>query len=135
MESLQDRIIRHEGLRLLPYTCTAGRLTIGVGRNIQDIGISKEEAYHMLDNDIDRVKQQLKTNLSWVLSLDEARKNVLIEMCFQLGINRLMTFKKMLNACRDGDYALASSEMTNSAWHTQTPKRCDELALIMLDGK
>lgn len=129
-ETLRDMIIRHEGIRLKPYRDSLGVLTIGVGRNLEK-GLSEEEVFFLLNNDITNVKYEVNKNFPWVLGLDEARMNVIYNMCFQLGINRLSLFRKMLSACRDGDYETAANEMINSMWHKQTPKRCEELATIM----
>lgn len=133
IETLRDRILRHEGLRLKVYKDSIGYDTIGVGRLLSN-GISQDEAMLMLDNDIERAKIQVNKELPWVLGLDEIRQNVLIEMCFQLGINRMMLFKHMISACRDGDYDKAANEMINSAWHMQTSARCEELANLMRKG-
>lgn len=133
-ETLRQRILRHEGLRLRAYKDTVGKLTIGVGRNIQDKGISEEEALYLLDNDIAEVKEQVGKALPWTLGLNEPRQEVLFEMCFQLGLAGLLGFKNTLAAIRDGNYAKAASGMLQSAWHTQTPGRCEELAEIMLNS-
>lgn len=129
--SLLERIKEHEGLRLKPYRCTAGKLTIGYGRNIEDRGISREEAEYLLVNDIANCKAQVLKEFPWSVGLDNARREVLIEMCFQLGINRLSLFTKMLRALQSGNYAKAADEMLDSAWHKQTPKRAETLANIM----
>lgn len=133
METLRDRVLRHEGIRLKVYKDSLGYDTIGVGRLLSN-GISQEEAMFMLDSDLKRCKIQVSSELPWTLGIDDARRDVLIEMCFQLGINRLLTFKRMISAMRDGFYEQAAKEMLNSAWHAQTPKRCEELALIMERG-
>ncbi len=134
METLEERITRHEGLRLAPYRDTLGKLTIGVGRCLDTKGISRDEALYLLSNDIAYVREHVATAMPWILGLDDARKDVLFEMAFQLGISGLMGFPKMLAAIRDHDYNKASQEMINSTWHKQTPKRCEELAQIMMDG-
>ena len=132
--NLRDSLLRHEGEKLRPYRCTAGKLTIGVGRNLEDRGITHEEAMYLLDNDIALVKQQVAKEFPWILGLDEIRKDVIYEMCFQLGINRLSLFQKMLSAVREGDYGRAATEMLNSNWFRQTPGRCKELSEIMRNG-
>jgi lysozyme len=134
MESLRDRIIRHEGIRLKLYKDSLGYLTIGVGRCIELRGISEDEAFYMLNNDLLNSKREVNENMPWVLGLDEMRLNVLYEMSFQLGFNRLSLFKKMLSAMREGDFNRAADEMLDSAWHRQTPKRCEELAKIIRNG-
>lgn len=133
-ESLRDMIIRHEGIRAKPYRDSLGVLTIGVGRNLEK-GLSEDEIFYLLNNDINNAKYEVNKNFPWVLGLDEARLNVIYNMCFQLGINRLSLFRKMLAACRDGDYETAADEMLNSMWHKQTGKRCEELATIMRKGE
>lgn len=134
METLHDRIVRHEGLRLKPYKDSLGYLTIGVGRCLDTNGITKDEAFYMLDNDISRVKREVAKEFPWIIGLDETRQEVLYEMCFQLGINRMSLFKRMIAALRDGRYDDAAEEMLDSGWHKQTPKRCEEMALIMKRG-
>lgn len=131
MNQLQKQLVAFEGLRLLPYECTAGKTTIGVGRNIEDIGITEEEAMILLDNDIARVRGELDRAIPWWHSLTETRRNVLIDMCFNLGINRLMQFKKALSAIESGDYELGATEMLDSAWSQQVGARSHKLAEAM----
>ena len=86
MNRIKAQLVRHEGLRLKPYCCTAGKLTIGVGRNLDDRGISQKEAYAMLERDILDFEQQLLDEIPDVYnSLDEVRKSVLLNLCFNLG--------------------------------------------------
>ena len=58
MNRIKAQLVRHEGLRLKPYRCTAGKLTIGIGRNLDDCGISQTEAYLLLENDIRNCEKQ-----------------------------------------------------------------------------
>jgi lysozyme len=132
--TLRERIISHEGIRLKPYHDSLGYLTIGVGRCLEGHGISKDEALYMLDNDIARVKRETVQAMPWLIGLDDIRQEVIYEMVFQLGINRTLLFKKMLNAVREGDYEKAAQEMISSVWRKQTPARCEELANIMKRG-
>lgn len=134
METLQQRLVRHEGLRLIPYRDTLGKLTIGIGRCLDTRGITEDEAMILLNNDIENVKNNIAKSCPFVLGLDQTRQDVLYEMCFQLGLNGILKFPKMLAAMRDHDYETAASEMLNSAWHAQTPARCEELAELMLNG-
>lgn len=131
MQELINQLIRHEGLRLKPYRCTAGKLSLGIGRNIDDNGITEAEAIMLLMNDIDRCKWELATALPWASRLDKLRYNVLINMCFNMGISRLLSFKKMLKALKEGNYDIASLEGMDSRWAKQVGKRADELMLIM----
>lgn len=131
---LTERLIKHEGLKLKPYTCPAGKLTIGVGRNLEDRGITEDEALYLLKNDILNCRNQCYTSFHWFGDLDEVRQDVLIEMCFNLGISRLKGFKKMLKACELKHYTLASQEMLSSLWARQVGNRAKKLADIMRKG-
>ncbi len=126
-------IKEHEGLRLKPYECTAGKLSIGYGRNLDDNGISEVEANALLDNDLDSVCLRLESQDFWP-SLCAARQAVLMDMCFNLGWPRLSGFRKMLAALRIADYAGAAKEMEDSAWFRQVGKRAKTLQKIMLTG-
>jgi lysozyme len=131
MNHLQKQLCLHEGVKLEPYKCTAGKLTIGVGRNIEDIGISEEEAMFLLDSDIARVRDELDRALPWWSGLSEARRNVLIDMCFNLGISRLLQFKNALTAIEEGRYDDGATEMLDSRWAKQVGARAENLAEAM----
>lgn len=122
-----------EGLRLHPYRCTAGRLTIGYGRNLEDVGISKEEAESLLLADIERVEKSLQS-LKAYRDLDEVRQGVLINMCFNLGKSKLMQFKRMWSAISRGCYQEAAAEMMDSLWAHQVGQRAWRLADQMIKG-
>lgn len=132
---LMDQLHRHEGLRLHPYRCTAGKLTIGIGRNLEDVGITAVEADVLLANDLIRVVEDLRRNYSAFDRLDNVRKFVLIDMCFNLGISRLRMFKKMFAAIDEQDWTLAAAEMVDSRWCSQVGERCKTLKLMMETGK
>ena len=128
-----ELIKKHEGLRLKPYKCTAGKLTIGYGRNLEDNGISRYEADQMLFSDIQKCYTEL-VKLPFWNQLNEARKAVLLDMCYNLGITRMKTFKKMLAALEVGAYNRAAKEMLDSKWAFQVKTRATELAEIMKTG-
>ena len=131
----KNQLIKHEGLVLNPYKCTSGALTIGVGRNLDARGISKAEAMYMLDNDLKECINQLQTHLSDIyVTLNETRRLVLVNMCFNLGIFGLLQFRKTLAFLRAKDYESASKEMLNSKWATQVGNRAKELAEMMRKG-
>lgn len=133
-ELLRSQLERHEGLRLKPYLDTVGKLTVGYGRNLEDVGISRDEADFMLDNDIDMIEAQLET-IDEYLSLDPVRQTVLANMGFNLGFYGLMKFKKMWAAIGRQDWQNASWEMRNSKWARQVGYRASELAKIMETGE
>lgn len=126
-----DRIKRHEGLRLKPYRCTAGKLTIGYGRNLEDNGITEEEAHFLLMNDLEKSWDECCKAFSWISKMDKIRQGVIVELCFNMGLGRLKGFKKMLAACERGDYETASVEMLDSLWARQVGQRAKTLADIM----
>ena len=134
MDKLKEMITLHEGLRLSPYKCTAGKLTIGVGHNLDDKPISKEAAMMILDDDIHDCFLDLNRSLPFWTSLDEVRQAVLIDMCFNLGISRLLGFKNFLSALEEGDYERASAEMLDSRWADQVGQRAERLSEMMISG-
>ena len=132
-----NQIKRHEGLSLYPYKCTSGKITIGFGRNIEDRGISEAEADFMLMNDINNCIDEL-SNCKYANTynlLDEVRKSVLINMCFNIGLPSLIKFKKMWAALSVGNYETAADEMRDSRWFEQVPRRASELIQQMRTGK
>lgn len=124
----------HEGERLKPYRCTAGKLTIGVGRNLEDRGITAEESAYLLNNDIEREWKALKTALPWVTGLNDVRQRVLLDMAFNLGIDGLLQFKNTLATVQRGDYERAASMMLDSLWARQVKGRATRLAEMMKTG-
>jgi lysozyme len=136
MDRIKEQLVRHEGLRLKPYHCTAGKLTIGIGRNLDDSGISQSEAYVMLINDIMNCEKQLQSKIPDIYnSLDEVRKSVLLNMCFNLGINGLLGFKNTLAFVKAGDWERAANNMLVSKWAKQVGRRAIELSELMRKGK
>lgn len=136
MDRIKEQLVRHEGLRLRPYRCTAGKLTIGIGRNLDDCGISQSEAYVMLINDIMNCEKQLQAKIPDIYNgLDEVRKSVLLNMCFNLGINGLLGFKNTLAFVKVGDWERAANNMLVSRWAKQVGRRAIELSELMRKGK
>lgn len=136
MDRIKEQLVRHEGLRLKPYRCTAGKLTIGIGRNLDDCGISQSEAYVMLINDIMNCEKQLQSKIPNIYNgLDEVRKSVLLNMCFNLGINGLLCFKNTLAFVKAGDWERAANNMLASKWAKQVGRRAIELSELMRKGK
>jgi lysozyme len=129
--SLKDLLMKHEGLRLKVYTDTAGIATIGCGRNLEDVGITREEAMYLLDNDIKRVLNDCWHHLPWFGDLSQERQYVIIDMVFNLGIHGFLKFKKMIAAIEKENWQEAAREMINSQWAAQVGQRAAELAAIM----
>lgn len=150
LERIKEQLVRHEGLRLKPYRCTAGKLTIGYGRNLDDCGISQTEAYVLLENDIQNCEKQLVDEIPEIYyGLDEVRKSVLLNMCISipqsrfaplrepcyLGINGLLGFKNTLAFVKAGDWERAANGMLASKWAKQVGRRAIELSELMRKGK
>ena len=135
MESLEERIKRHEGVRLFPYKCTAGKLTVGYGRNLDDKGITPQEADYLLTNDLAKCEREYFDLPRAVRGrCNEVRTGVLVEMIFQLGFGGVTRFQRMFQAIQNDDFAQAAEEMLDSRWAQQTPKRCREMAELMRTG-
>lgn len=130
-----SQLTRDEGIRLYPYLDTVGRTTIGIGRNLTDVGISTDEADYLLANDIARAKANLEEALPWTSGLDSARQGALINMAFNLGIGGLMGFRNFLSAMQVGDWATAATEMLQSKWATQVRARAQRLSKQVETGE
>lgn len=126
--TLSKQLMKHEGLRLKPYTDSVGKLTIGIGRNLDDVGISKQEALAMLTHDIDTARNELLTHYPSFEQLSPTRMDACINMVFNMGIARFSGFKRFIKALLDHDYELAAIEMLDSKWARQVGYRATELA-------
>jgi len=141
MNRLVEMIARHEGRNLdgngrhKAYRDSLGIMTIGYGRNLDERGISEDEARYLLANDVADHRNELIVHLPWVQGLDEVRQAALVDMAFNIGIPRLMGFKKMLAACREKDWITAAKEMLDSRWAEQVGFRAVELAEMMKSGE
>ena len=133
--SLRDQLIRDEGLRLMPYTDTTGHITIGVGRNLSDAGISNSEAMAMLENDVARTVSRLLDACPWVAQLDAPRHAVLVGMAFNLGVVGLLQFRQFLACVQAGNWELAAHEMLSSKWAEQVGARAHRLAQQIETGQ
>lgn len=134
---LKSELIKHlivdEGLRNKPYRDTKGILTIGVGRNLER-GLSNEECIFLLNNDIHDAINDLSNSLNFFNSLDQPRQFVLINMCFNIGLTKLLGFRMTLGFIENGLYEKAAKEMLNSKWASDVGKRAIRLAQIMQTG-
>ena len=125
----------HEGVEHKPYKCTAGYLTIGVGRNIEERGLSDDEIDYILSNDVNIATDELVESFDWYADLDPIRQRVVIDMVFNLGMPRFKQFKNMITAIETGDYVQASIEMMDSRWAEQVGLRASRLAEMMETGE
>lgn len=119
---------RDEGLRLKPYLDSVGILTIGYGRNLHDVGISKAEAEALLRADVEVAEAELDRVLPWWRDLPEPAARGLQNMVFNLGLPRLLKFSRMLAALKSGDYEAAAVESLDSEWAGQVGDRAERIA-------
>ena len=126
---------RHEGFRRHPYVDTVGKLTVGYGRNLDDVGLTQDEAAMLLEADVTRAIAACLQTWPWLSGLDDVRSAVIVEMAVNLGIDGLKGFRKMLAACEKGDFATAEAEALDSVWRTQVGARAYRLARQLGSGK
>jgi lysozyme len=133
MSDVQQWIKRCEALKLQMYIDTTGNPTIGWGRNLRK-GISPDEAELMFQNDFKETLAELEP-CEWYTSLPYGVKNAIINMNFNLGINKLLQFKRMITALTVKNYTLAAQEALDSLWATQVGQRAKDVAVMIRSGK
>lgn len=133
-EQLKKEIMFDEGLKLKPYLCSEGKLTIGIGRNLESVGITKAEAFYLLNNDIERVELDLDRSFTWWRNMSERRQRALANMCFNLGLPTLLGFKKTLSAMERGDFETAANEALDSKWAKQVKDRALRISKMIKEG-
>lgn len=133
-ERLRAQLSTHEGRKLKPYVDTVGKVTIGVGRNLTDRGITDAECDLLLDNDI-QFAELFAQSYDWYATLSEARQAVILDMEFNLGPTRFAGFKKMIAAIETKDWDGAAREMESSRWAEQVGGRAQHLAIMMRSGE
>jgi lysozyme len=133
--SLKDQLLRDEELRLKPYKDSVGKLTIGVGRNLDDDGISVQEAGVLLANDIAAATIAVEQAFPWTDALDDIRRCAVVNMAFNLGIRGLSQFTDFLGKLQAGKFPEASAAMLDSLWAKQVGARATRLAKQILTGE
>ena len=127
-EKLYADLKLDEGLRLKPYRDSVGKLTIGIGRNLDDNGISEQEATNMFYNDISRTSAELDDRIPWWRDMPEPVQRGICNMAFNLGWPRLSQFRMMLAALEVGDWTAAAAEALDSTWAKQVGDRAKRIA-------
>ena len=131
LSQVRKRLIEHEGIKLKPYHCTAGKLTIGVGRNLDDRGISQATATQMLEEDIEIVLDELKRALPFWDKLEWNYKEALVDLAFNMGVPRLMMFRNMLSAIEADEPDKAAEELLDSRYASQVGIRASNIAALL----
>ena len=137
-QRLTDMLIKHEGSKSHAYMCTANKVTVGVGRNIDPeggIGLTKDEISFLLKNDIERVEDELSRRLPWILELSDVRIDALIDICFNLGLPRFLKFAKALDALEQREYDRAADEFMDSRWAKQVGQRAVTVSNMIRTGE
>lgn len=138
-DPIAGMLIEDEGLRLKPYRCPAGKLTIGVGRNLDDVGITQEEAMLLLDNDLNVCRNDLRGLFGGDLwdTMAVARRAALTNMRFNLGAAGFRNFVGMIEAVRAGKWSQASAEALDSKWAREDvqPPRSQRIARMLASGE
>ena len=138
MEKLIAMLKRHEGVETHAYECSEGKVTVGVGRNIDQeggIGLSDDEVDYLLQNDIERVVKELAAEYPWFSDLDDVRRDAMVDISFNLGATRLRLFKRALAAMETGKYKEAATEFLDSKWARQVGGRALELTDMISSGE
>ena len=148
--TISQRLLLHEGLRLKPYYCSKGKQTIGIGRCLDTNPLSPEESkvvgdwqhgitkgavMYLLRNDVKRINRELKKQVDFFADLDSERQYALIDMAFNLGVNGLLKFKKMLKALCRGNYEQAAAECLNSSYAHTVGIRAKRIAELIRTGQ
>jgi len=144
-EKLKQQIIFEEGRRLKVYTCTEGHRTIGIGHNLDALPnqnackipdeITDEQCDAIFGTDVYSILNDLSVRFPTIEKLDYARRDALINMAFQLGINSFMQFKGMLKAVKFQDWDVAHAHALDSLWAKQTPARAKRVAGQLKSGE
>jgi lysozyme len=132
--ALSAQLTVDEGKRTRIYLDSVGKWTGGVGRNLSDRPFSDDEIALMLANDIAIAEHELDRALPWWRSMTEARQQALCNMCFNLGIDRLLGFKKALMFLQAGRWDAAATEFLDSKWAKQVGARADRIADAIRKG-
>lgn len=134
-ETLEEFIARHECKggkpNLKMYPDSKGILTIGYGHNLRDKPITKKAADQIFQDDLTDVQLEVTHAFPWYADLSTARQWVILDMCFNLGLDGLRGFTKFLQAVEMGAYETAAAEMIDSQWYAQVKNRGVELVQMM----
>ena len=137
-DKLIEMLKIHEGVETHAYKCSASKITIGVGRNIDPeggIGLQEDEIDYLLQNDIDRIITELDFEYDWISDLNEARQDAMVDISFNLGQTRLRKFQQALTAMSKSDWDTAADEFMDSKWSKQVGNRAKELTGIIRSGE
>lgn len=127
-DQITRQLMRDEGSsirhgRHLPYVDTVGKTTIGYGRNLTDRGLSEDETRLMLENDIVGCIGELASTFPWFEKLDEPRQGAMVNLCFNLGLTKLLKFPVFLSYMKIGNWEQAAVSLLQSRYAEQVGNR------------
>lgn len=135
LDKLKAQLCSEEGRKNKVYTDGRGIPTIGIGRNLRDVGLSDDEIDYLFQNDEARIQHELAANLPWVFDLDEVRLRTFYDLCFNMGIETLLTFSNTLALSRTGNWDSAADELQNSKWYLEVGDRGSKIVSMLRTGQ
>ena len=138
MKKLIEQLSIHEGVKKFAYKCPAGKITVGIGRNIDSdggLGLSDDEIIYLLRNDISRIDEELTNAFRFYKELDRVRKDAMINICFNLGLTRLRSFREALGRMEKKEYPEAAVEFLDSLWASQVGQRALDVTYMIQHGE
>ena len=131
MKDLLEKIKHHEGFVEHVYDDSLGIPTIGYGFAIKDLILDEDIAEDILMRKLERLKRNANSRFKWLEDMPIVVQEVILNMCYQLGITGVSKFRKAISALQEGDWNEAADEMLDSLWARQTPNRATELSDIV----
>ena len=128
---LLKEIKKHEGFKSKVYKCTEGYDTIGYGFAIKDLELTEDIAELILMRKLSELQIRVSNTFDWYMDSRKKVQDVVINMCYQLGILGFSKFKKTIYYLETEQFEEAADEMLDSLWHKQTPSRSQELSDII----
>ncbi len=132
-EALKNMLMVNEGVKSKPYLCSKNYTSVGVGRNLDTVGLREDEIMYLLENDIDEVISGLNREFPEWQYLPHDARLVICDMTFNLGIKGLMKFKNMISCLLDEDFEGAAYEIENSRYYSQVKKRAMRNIALLLE--
>ena len=132
-KNIIENVKKNEGFEPRPYKCPTGHDTIGYGFKMSDLYIEEDIAHEMLVRILSHKEKQMRDTFDWIDDMPILFQEVVLNMCFQMGVNGVSKFKKMIRAMKNEKWADAANEMLDSKWaRSDSPNRAKELSDIVI---
>tara|TARA_R100001015_G_C4473539_1_gene56403 strand:+ start:45 stop:473 length:429 start_codon:yes stop_codon:yes gene_type:complete len=128
LQNVVDEIKKHEGFRSKVYKCTEGYDTIGYGFAIKDLELDEDVSTLILMKKLLVLLERIYIAFPWFKDIDNEAKEVVMDMCYNLGIRGFSKFKKTIYYLETEQYQEASVEMLDSLWAKQVKGRAKHLS-------